>query len=119
MTTVIEIPNRLNNITKRIIDSQEEFNIKIKNSQIITYSIEYFANCFLDEPKHLKAVHIRLYNFKENQRPEINQYLISWEDIPQTDEETWNNFRFKVDKQLKDFLNEITTYSRALEETSA
>lgn len=97
------------------MDSQNEFNKRIKKSQIITYSIEFFSSCFLDDPRHMKAIHVRLYTLQQDQRPEINNYVISWEDIPRSDEEDWNTFQSKVNDQLEEFLFELKEHSNVVE----
>ncbi|MBK5112898.1 MAG: hypothetical protein KGD59_14420 [Candidatus Heimdallarchaeota archaeon] len=115
MTTIVEMPLRFDGQIKKIIDSRSEFKKKIKKSQIITYSVEFFSSCFLDDPRHMKGIHVRLYNLQQDQRPEINNYVISWEDIPRNDEEDWNNFQSKVNDQLEAFLFELKEHTNVVE----
>jgi len=115
MTTIVEMPLRFDGTIKKIMDSRNEFKKRIKKSQIITYSIEYFSSCFLDDPRHMKAIHIRLYNLQQNQRPEINNYVISWEDTPRNEEEDWNAFQLRVNDQLEDFLFELKEHANVVE----
>jgi len=117
VTTIVEMPIRLNSTIKKVIDRQEEFKRKISSSQIITYTLEYFANCFNDEPSLLKGINIRLYNLQLDQRPEINQYMITWEDFPKKDDETWNEFCLKVNQELTIFLDNLKQQSNAIEGT--
>ncbi|MBN1330632.1 MAG: hypothetical protein JXA54_14255 [Candidatus Heimdallarchaeota archaeon] len=117
MTTVAEMPNRFSNSPKRVMDSRDEFLSKIRNSQIITYTLEYFTSCFINDPRFLKAIQVRIYNFMENKRPEITQYLISWEDVPQDEMEDWQKFQSKVDDQMQEFLSELKGYSNVMEGT--
>lgn len=115
LTTIVEKPPRFSSSIKKIMDSREEFSKQIKNSKVITYSLEYFANCFADDPKHLKAIHVRLYNFHTNHRPEVNNYVISWEDILQDEEEKWNDFQSKVNNQLMEFLSDLKLQTNVIE----
>ncbi len=115
MTTIVEMPLRFNGAIKKIMDSRNEFKKRIKKSQIITYSIEYFSSCFLDDPRYMKAIHVRLYNLQQDQRPEINNYVISWEDTPRNDEEEWGTFQTRVNGQLEDFLFELKEHANVVE----
>ncbi len=117
MTTIAEMPSRFSNSPKRVMDSRDEFLSKIRNSQIITYTLEYFTTCFLSDHKRLKAIQVRVYHFMENKRPEITQYLISWEDVPQDETEDWQKFQSKVDAQMQEFLSELKGYSNVIEGT--
>ena len=49
----------------------------------------------------MKAIHVRLYNLQQDQRPEISNYVIPWEDIPRNDEEDWNTFQSLGDAYLE------------------
>jgi hypothetical protein len=100
---------------KKILDSRSEFKKKIKKSQIVTYSVEFFSSCFLDDPRYMKAIHVRLFNLQQDQRPDVNNYVISWEDIPRDDEEDWNAFQSKVNGQLEEFLLELKTQTNVVE----
>lgn len=115
MTTIVEMPLRFDSAIKKIMDSRDEFSKKIKKSQIITYSVEFFHSCFLDDPKHMKAIHVRLYNLQQDQHPEINNYMISWEDIPRNDEEDWTAFQSRINDQLVDFLSELNEHANVVE----
>ncbi|HUU76832.1 MAG TPA: hypothetical protein VMX55_00710 [candidate division Zixibacteria bacterium] len=115
MTTIVEMPLRYNIGIKRIMDSREEFYNKIKSSQFITYTLEYFADCFTDDPRLLKAVNVKVYNLAQSQRPDVNQFTFTWEDVPRKEEENWQEFRMKVDSQLKKFLNELNDSTNAIE----
>ncbi|MFW9921843.1 MAG: hypothetical protein ACFFDW_00955 [Candidatus Thorarchaeota archaeon] len=115
MTTIVEVPLRLNENTKKVMDSREEFYSEIKESQFITYTREYFTDCFVDTPKLLKAVNVRLYVIHPDQRPRVNHYAFTWEDISQRDEENWLEFRQRVDSLLKKFLLDLQNNSNAIE----
>ncbi|HUT81159.1 MAG TPA: hypothetical protein VMZ29_08145 [Candidatus Bathyarchaeia archaeon] len=117
MTTIAEMPNRFSSSPKRVMDSRDEFLSKIRNSQIITYTLEYFTCCFLNDPRYLKAIQLRVYHLMENKRPEITQYLISWEDVPQNEVDDWLKFQSKVDAQMQEFLSELKGYSYVMEGT--
>ena len=111
------MPLRFNGTIKKIMDSRNEFRRKIKKSQIITYSIEYFSSCFLNDPRYMKTIHVRLYNLQQDQRPEISNYLISWEDVPRNEEEDWYTFQSRVNIRLDDFLIELKEHSNVIEGT--
>ena len=115
LTTVVEKSPRFSSSIKKIMDSRDEFSRHIKSSKIITYSLDYFASCFADDPRHLKAIHVRLYNFQKNRRPEVNNYLISWEDVPQDEEEQWLDFQSRVNGQLMEFLADLKQHANAIE----
>ncbi|MHA1212198.1 MAG: hypothetical protein ACTSSH_07035 [Candidatus Heimdallarchaeota archaeon] len=115
MTTIVDMTSRFKSHPKRVMDSRDEFMSKTRNSQVITYSLEHFTSCFLNDPQLLKAIHVRLYNFKEDQRPEAHRYFISWDDIPRDEDEDWHKFQRKVDFQLKEFLTELKVHSNVIE----
>ena len=115
MTTIVELPSKFNTIVKKIIDRREEFKAQISKSQFITYTLDYFTDCFMDTPPLLKSIHIRLIHLKSNHRPIINQYLISWEDITQNEDETWKVFKQRVNKELREFLEDLKSNSNVIE----
>ena len=107
MTTIVEMPLRLSEKTKRINDSRDEFYSEIRKSQIVTYTREFFADCFEDDPRFLKAINVRVYKLNPKQQPRMNNYAFTWEDIPRGEEELWKEYRLKVDNQLKKFLSDL------------
>ncbi|NHJ47137.1 MAG: hypothetical protein FK733_05045 [Asgard group archaeon] len=115
MIGIVELPKRVKTTTKRIVDSQDEFLNKINSSQLITYSLDYFASCFRTDQVQLKSVNVRLFNLNQNHRPEITQYMISWEDISKEKDESWLDFQVKVDFQLKQFLTELKDRANVIE----
>ena len=115
MTTIVEMPLRYNTGVKKIADSREEFYRKIKSSQLITYTLEYFADCFIDSPRLLKAVNVKLYNLARSQRPDVSEFTFNWEDVSREEEEQWQSFRKKVHKHLKKFLKELKESSNAID----
>lgn len=115
MTTIVETPMKYKSNIKKISDSQEEFQSLIKSSQFITYTVKYFADCFSDNPTLLKAIQVRLYKLPKNKRPIIDEYLISWEDLTQDDNESWEDFKRKVHLYLKDFLLKLNTNNNIIE----
>ena len=115
MTTVVEMPLRTDEKTKRVNDGKDEFFAKIKKSQFVTYTREYFADCFLDDPRLVKAINFRLLNLKSGQRPAISNYTVSWEDIPREEEENWLGFQQKVNEQLKKFLVDLESKAKIVE----
>lgn len=115
MTSIVELPTRIKTNTKRVIDRRDEFLKKIQNSQLITYTLEYFTSCFQTDQKHLKAIQVRLYNLHQDQRPHIDHYMISWEDVPNDEGDNWLDFQVKVDFQLKEFLSELRLNSNIIE----
>ena len=115
MTTIVEMPLRFNTNVKKVNDRREEFYSEIKSSQFITFTVEYFADCFADDPRQLKAVNVRLYQVAQSQRPQVNHYAFTWEDVPRAEEENWSEFRSKVHRHLKKFLRDIKNTSNAIE----
>ncbi|MHA1124745.1 MAG: hypothetical protein ACTSO7_03975 [Candidatus Heimdallarchaeota archaeon] len=115
MTTIVETPMKYKSNIKKISDDQEEFQSLVKSSNIITYTVEYFADCFSDSPTLLKAIQVRLYNLPKNKRPVINEYLISWEDHTRNDGESWDDFKRKVQVYLKDFLLKLKNNTNIIE----
>ncbi|NHK33025.1 MAG: hypothetical protein FK730_16880 [Asgard group archaeon] len=115
MTSIVELPTRIKTNTKRVIDRRDEFLSKIQESQFITYSLEYFTSCFQTDQRNLKAVHVRLYNLHQDQRPQIDHYMISWEDVPNDEDDNWLDFQMKVNFQLKEFLSELKLNSNIVE----
>ncbi|NHJ40645.1 MAG: hypothetical protein FK731_11480 [Asgard group archaeon] len=115
MTSIVELPMRIKTNTKRVIDRRDEFLSKIQNSQLITYTLEYFTSCFQTDNRYLKAIHVRLYHLHQDQRPQIDNYMISWEDVPNDEGNNWSDFQVKVDFQLKEFLSELKLNSNIVE----
>ena len=97
------------------MDSQEEFDSLIEQSQIITYTVEHFSDCFSDGPSLFKAIQVRLYQLPKNKRPVIDEYLISWEDLKRHDSESWDDFKRKVHTHLKNFLLKLKNNSNIIE----
>ncbi len=115
MTTIVEMPLKFNTNIKKVNDSREEFYRDIKTSQIITFTVEFFTDCFANDPKHLKAVNVRLYQVAQSQRPHVNHYAFTWEDLPRKEGENWLGFRAKVDRHLKKFLLDLKDTTNAIE----
>ncbi|MHA1737446.1 MAG: hypothetical protein ACTSXA_11495 [Candidatus Heimdallarchaeota archaeon] len=115
MTTIVETPMKYKSNIKKISDSQEEFQSLIKSSKFITYTVENFADCFSDSPTLLKAIQVRLYQLPKNKRPIIDEYLISWEDLPRNDVESWDDFKRKVHLYLKDFIVKLNDNTNIIE----
>lgn len=115
MTTIVEMPLRFNTNIKKINDSREEFSREIKSSQFITFTVEYFADCFTNDPRQLKAVNVRLYQVAQIQRPHVNHYAFTWEDLPRKEDENWSEFQTKVDNHLKKFLFDLKGSTNAIE----
>jgi len=115
MTTIVETPMKYKSNIKKIMDSQEEFQSLIEQSHIITYTVEYFADCFSDKPTLLKAIQVRLFQLPKNKRPIIDEYLISWEDLTRNDKESWDEFKRKVHVHLKDFLLKLNDNTKIIE----
>ena len=97
------------------MDSRDEFYNEIKECQIVTYNKEFFADCFSDNPPMLKAVNVQLYHINQSQRPTLNEYSFTWEDVPRSDEEKWLDFCKRVNKHLKKFLKELLKNTNAYE----
>ena len=115
MTTIVETPMKYKSSIKKIMDSQKEFQSLIEQSQIITYTVEHFSDCFSDSPTMFKAIQVRLYQLPKNKRPVIDEYLISWEDITREDDESWEDFKRKVHTHLKNFLRKLKSNSNIIE----
>jgi len=115
VTTIVEFSKAYSRQTQRVMDGKAAFLEKVRNSQLVAYSLEYFSSCFLDDKRLLKAVNMRLYNFKAEHRPETIQYVISWEDVPHDEGLSWQQFQVKVNRYLRDFLEELQTHSNVFE----
>ena len=115
MTTIVELSKTYVRDAQRVMDSKASFLEKVQNSRLVTYSLEYFSSCFLDDKRLIKTVNVRLFNFEADRRPETTQYVISWEDIPHDDSLSWQQFQVKVNRYLKNFLEELQTHSNVFE----
>ncbi|MBD3191921.1 MAG: hypothetical protein GF308_14835 [Candidatus Heimdallarchaeota archaeon] len=113
MATLTRLSTCKNRKMKRIIDYPEEFQQEICRSQIVSFTVEFFSDCFMDLSQRLKAVHVHLLN--PYQRPAISHYIRSWEEIPQEGSEKWVNYQLKVDKYLRQFIHELQSNYRAIE----
>jgi hypothetical protein len=86
----------------------------MQESNIICYTVEYFTDCFMDNARMMKAIHIRLYLVHTNQRPTIANYSLSWEDFPQNRQENWNEFRKKVHQKVNGLVTELQSNPKAI-----
>ncbi len=109
------MPLKFNTNIKKINDGREEFYREIKTSQFITFTVEFFADCFTNDPRQLKAVNVRIYQVAHSQRPHVNHYAFTWEDLHRNEDESWSEFRTKVDNHLKKFLLDLKETSNAIE----
>jgi len=115
MTTIVEFSKEYQGQAQRVMDRKAEFFDSVRKSRLVTYTVEYFSSCFLDDKRLMKAINVRLFNLKSNQRPETLHYIISWEDIPHNDGLTWQQFQVKVNRYLRAFLEELLTHSNVFE----
>lgn len=112
---IVEMSSRHDSRTRKILEDNQFFERQMEKSQVATYTLEYFTDCFTDTPNFLKAIHVKLYLFKAGQKPRIYQYVISWEDIRQKADESWRDFRARVDNKLRRFLKELNSHSKLLQ----
>lgn len=113
MATLSRLSTCKNRKMKRIIDHPLEFQQEIRRSQIVSFTVEFFSDCFMDLARRLKAVHVHLLH--PHQRPAISHYVRSWEEIPHESGEKWLDYQLKVDSYLKRFIHELQSNHNAIE----
>ncbi|TFF84630.1 hypothetical protein EU523_01470 [Candidatus Heimdallarchaeota archaeon] len=115
MTSIVKIPRRFVERPTSFKEHQEKFEDDLRKSQIATYSVEYFSDCFNDIPRTLKSAHVKLYQFQGNNQTKVKYYSFSWEDLSRTKVMSWDKFRVFVDEQIKAFLENLKEKAQTIE----